>query len=228
MIYRGAVETTTRARALRLGIVATVAVASWLGPAAGHAAELGGTVWVPMVDPEKGAEETFELNTLGVIREGESANADWRICRGKYRESVSRHDFFITVGRPDLARRESSRQAKHTGLVVGGVAATIAGVWVLGATFTEGGWDPPAWLGGGLMAGGLIAFFLVSDLFEGPDLKVDEAEGLVRRYNEHLQEHLKPPADRDNRIQAMHLFQSLHLTPWLAPGTGGLAVAARF
>jgi hypothetical protein len=112
--------------------------------------------------------------------------------------------------------------------VVGGLAATVAGVWVLGATFTKGGWDPPAWVGGGLMAGGLIAFFWVSDLFEGPDLKVDEAEGLVRRYNAHLQERLKPPADRDNRIQAMDFVRSLHLAPWLAPGAGGLAVAARF
>jgi hypothetical protein len=205
-----------------------VAVASWLGPAAGHAAELGGTVWVPMVDPEKGPEETLELNTLGVIREGDGANADWRIYRGKYRESVSRHDFFIAVGRPDLAQRDSSRQSKHTALVVGGLAATVAGVWVLGATFTKGGWDPPAWLGGALMAGGVISFFWLSDLFEGPDLKVDEAEGLVRRYNEHLQERLKPPAERDNRIQAMRLGQSLHLAPWLAPGAGGLAVAARF
>ena len=205
-----------------------MAVASWLGPAAGHAADLGGTVWVPMVDPEKGPEETFELNTLGVIREGDGANAGWRISRGKYRESVSRRDFFITVGRPDLARRESSRQSKHTALVLGGLAATVGGVWVLGATFTKGGWDPPAWLGGGLMAGGLIAFFWVSDLFEGPDLKVDEAEGLVRRYNEHLQERLKPPADRDNRIQAMHVVQSLHFAPWLALGAGGFAVAARF
>ncbi len=81
-----------------------------------------------MVDPEKGAEETFELNTLGLIREGDGADAEWRISRGKYRESVSRHDFFITVGRPDPARRESSRQVEaRTAMVVGGITGIIVG-----------------------------------------------------------------------------------------------------
>ena len=165
MIYSRAVWTTTRPALHRFAIV--VALACWLGPAGTHAAELGDTVWIPLVDPEKGAEETFAVNTLGIIREGDGADADWRISRGKFRESVSRHDFFITVGRPDLARRESSRQSKHTMLVVAGVAGIIVGAGVVGATFSKGGWDPPWALGGGLMAGGLIAYF-VSATSRGP------------------------------------------------------------
>jgi hypothetical protein len=179
-----------------------------------------------MVDPEKGAEETFALNTLGLIREGDDGDAEWRIVRGKYRDSVSRHDFFITVGRPDLAKRESSRRSRQTLLVVGGLGAILAGSWVLFATASEGGWDPHWALGAGLVAGGFISFYWVSDVFSGPDLKVDEAEGLIRRYNEHLQDRLQRPTDRDKRIQVV---QSLHLAPWFAPGSGGgLAVAARF
>jgi len=217
------VWTTTRPALLRFAIVAAPALACWLAPAAVHAAELGDNIWIPMVDPEKGAEETFALNTLGLIREGEGADADWRISRGKYRESVSRHDFFITVGRPDLARQESSRQSAHTALVVGGVAGIIVGALVEGATVSKGGWDPPWPLGIGLMVGGLIAY-LASDIFAGPDLKIDEAESLVRRYNERLLERLKP-SERENRIQAV---QRLELAPWIAPGSGGLALGARF
>jgi len=225
MIYKGAVRTSTRARNLRRGIVGALALASWLVAAAAHATDLGDTVWIPMVDPEKGAEETLELNSLGLIREGEGADADWRIYRGKYRESVSRHDFFITVGRPDLAKRESSRQSRHSLLVIGGVTAIVAGSWLVFAAVSKGGWDPPLALGAGLMAGGFISFFWVSNLFSGPDLNLDETEGLIRRYNERLRDRLIQPADRGNRIQVM---QTLHLAPWIAPGSGGLAVAARF
>jgi len=178
-----------------------------------------------MVDPEKGAEETFALNTLGLIREGDDGDAEWRIYRGKYRESVSRHDFFITVGRPDLAQRDSTRRSRHSLFVVGGIAAIVAGGWMFFASVSEGGWDPPWGVGAGLMAGGLISFYWISDVFAGPDLNVDEAEGLIRRYNERLQDRLQRPNDRDKHIQAV---QSLHLAPWLAPGSGGVAVAARF
>src|SRR4051794_16524351 len=198
-------------------------VATWLAPAWTQAAELGDTVWIPLVDPEKGPEETFAQNTLGFIREGEEADANWRISRGKYREAVSRHDFFITVGRPDLARRESSRQSKHTMLLVGGVAGIVAGAWTVGASFSKGGWDPPWPLGAGLMVGGVVAYF-VSDLFDGPDLKVDEADGLVRRYNERLHDSLTVPQPESH----LRVVQSLQVAPWIAMGSGGLTFAARF
>src|SRR4029078_9741501 len=96
--------------------------------------------------------------TLGLIHEGDGPDADWRICRGKYQESVSRHDFFITVGGPDLARRESSRQSRHNLMVVGGVAGIIVGAWVVGASVSKGGWDP-RWCVGGVVvaAGGVFA-----------------------------------------------------------------------
>jgi len=228
MIYKDVVGTKTRVQLVRSGVVAALAAASWVGPARVHAADLGDTVWIPMVDPEKGAEETFELNTLGLIREGDDGDAEWRIYRGKYRESVSRHDFFITVGRPDLAKRESTRQSRHSLFVVGGIAAIIAGGWLTFASVSEGGWDPPWGVGAGLIAGGFVSFYWISDAFAGPDLNVDEAEGLIRRYNERLQDRLQRPNDRDKHIQVIQVVQSLHLAPWLAPGSGGVAVAARF
>jgi hypothetical protein len=181
-----------------------------------------------MVDPAKGAEETLALNALGIIREGDASDErdeDWRIFRGKYRDSVSRHDFFVTVGRPDLDRRQSSRQGRHSAFVVGGVGGIIVGAWLVGASFSKGGFDPHPAVGAGLMVAGLISFLWISEIFSGPDLKVDEAEGLVRRYNERLRDHLQPPADPASHIQAV---RSLHVAPWIAPGSGGLAAAARF
>jgi hypothetical protein len=226
MIYRGTVSTTTRARILRRGVVGALAVTLWIGSTNARAAELGDTVWLPMVDPEKGAAETFERNTLGIIRTGDGEDAEWRIFRGKYREGVSRHDFFVTVGRPDLASREASRQAKRRTLLIGGISAAIVGVFVVGANVSKGGWDPPLWLGGALVGGGLIAYW-VSDVFEGPDLNSDEADGLVRRYNERLRDHLQEP-DKGTRIHVMNVLESLQLAPWIAPDSGGLAIAARF
>jgi len=218
------VRTTTRARVRCIGIAAALAAASWLVPAGARAAELGDTVWIPMVDPAKGAQETFDLNTLGLIRAGEGADADWRIFRGKFRDSVSRHDFFVTVGRPDLAKREASRRSKHTALLFGGYAAAGLGLVVGFAGLSKGGWDPPLLLAGGMIVGGVICAW-VSDVFTGPDLNVDEAEALVRRYNDLLQSRLIRPTERDNRLQVL---RSLRFTAWVVPGSGGLGVAARF
>jgi hypothetical protein len=195
-----------------------------LGAVTLHAAELGDTVWIPMVDPDKGAEETFALNTLGMIRGGEGGDADWRIFRGKYRASVSRHDFFITVGRPDLARRQSSRQSRHTLMVVGGIVSAVAGVYVAYAAVSKGGWDPPLAPGAGLIAAGLLAYW-TSGVFSGPDLEIGEAESLIRRYNERLQDRLIRPGTREKQVQVVQSFQ---LAPWIAAGSGGLAVAGRF
>ena len=78
---------------------------------------------------------------------------------------------------------------------------------------------------------GSIAYW-VSDVFEGPDLNSDEADGLVRRYNDRLRDHLQEPDERGTRIHVMHIMkslrESLQLVPWIAPESGGLAVAARF
>src|SRR4030095_15063816 len=41
-------------------------------------------------------------------------------------------------------------------------------------------------------------------------------------------DHLQEPTERRTRIHVMHGVESLRLAPWIAPGCGGLAVAARF
>jgi hypothetical protein len=65
-------------------------------------------------------------------------------------------------------------------------------------------------------------------VFSGPALSADDAESLVRRYNERLRDRLREP-EPDDRIQVRRgLRPELHLAPWIAQGSGGLAVAARF
>ncbi len=217
-------STTNRRRIVQRVILCVLGVVVSFGPGVARAAELGDTVWIPMVDPNKGVEETFELNTLGMIRSGDDGDADWRIFRGKYRESVSRRDFFVTVGRPDLANRESSRRTKRSILLWCGYGAAALGAGMLLATFSEGGWDPHVAVGGGFLAGGLGSVW-ISDVFAGPDLNADEAESLIRRYNEHLHDRLIEPSSRGKRID---VAQSLDLAPWLVRGAGGLAVTGRF
>lgn len=67
----------------------------------------------------------------------------------------------------------------------------MAGSGLVYAAVSKGGWDPPWALGAGVMAGGFISFYWASDVFSGPDLKVNEAESLISRYNEHLQDRLQ-------------------------------------
>src|SRR6185369_17471625 len=90
--------------------------------------------------PGKGAEETFELNTLGLIRVG---GEEWRVFRGKYRSSVNRHDFFVTLGRPDLAAREASRRTAENAFYYGGLGTALVGGALLFAHLQSGGFDPP-------------------------------------------------------------------------------------
>src|SRR4051794_4253102 len=99
----------------------------------------GGTPWFPMVDT-RGPDETFELNTLAVIRVGDD---NWRVNRGKYRESVTVHDFYVTIGRADLARKDRESATLSTLLTVAGWGAVGAGTLLTFAHLSPGGLDPP-------------------------------------------------------------------------------------
>jgi len=183
-----------------------------------------GRPWFPMIDP-RAPGETYDLNELSVIRVGAD---DWRVNRGKYRESVSRHDFFVTIGRGDLAQRETSARATSGAILWCGVTAMGIGTWMLYAHFSPGGLDPsPAW-GLGLLAGGGVAA-LVSGHIDGPSLSQDEVDGMARRYNDQLRTHIeeedgqRPPS----RIQA-HL-ELPRLAPWTDGRSGlGLLAVGRF
>ena len=175
-----------------------------------------------MVDPARGAEETFDLNTLGLIRVG---GQEWRVCRGKYRSSLSRHDFFVTVGRPDLEARESSRRTTENAFYYGGVATALVGGALLFAHVraSEGSFNPPIAAGGSVLAAGIVSV-LVSRMFAGPAVSTDEADGLVVRYNEQLRDHLEgaPASPRVARREGLRLL------PVLVTGAVGVVASGRF
>jgi hypothetical protein len=206
---------------IRTGIlVAALALAAVASASNAHAEGLGSSSWFPLVDPAVGAEETFELNTLGIIREG----AQWRVVRGKYRASVSHHDFFRTVGRPDLDTQDASRRFTHNALLLGGYGVAAVGVGLLFAKAVKGGFDPPWAVGGGILAGGCLAVW-VSGAFEDPALSPSEADELASRYNEQLRLHLEQP-ERAPRIVAQRRMPLLF--PWVSSSAGGMAASLTF
>src|SRR6187551_1104418 len=126
-------------RGCRLAIVALVVAAA---PGRARAADgvQPAKPWLPMVEEGASPDEVYAKYALSVVHAGDEG---WRVNRGQYRESVSRKDFFVTVGRPDLAAREGSRSGARSGLIWSGVAVAVTGGVVMLAGISKGGWDPP-------------------------------------------------------------------------------------
>jgi len=173
-------------RVLVGGAVLSVALAA-VPAVAAEGGQIGDAPWFPFVDVQKGAAETYDLNTLDIIRVGADG---WRANRGKYRSGLSRHDFYVTVGRSDLARREASSAATSHALLWFGCAGVVAGGLLLYAHVSPGGFDPS--LGTGLLVAGAglgTAYF--STFFTGPSVSQDEAAEMTERYNERLKLHIE-------------------------------------
>jgi hypothetical protein len=192
-------------------------------PAAAQSGETGGQIgeapWLPVVDPAVGPEETLELNTLDIVRVGEDG---WRPNRGKYRSLLSRHDFYVTVGRTDLASRDAGSASTSRWLMWSGYAGVAAGALLLYAHLSPGGADPGIAPGLVCVAGGGIAVF-ASGWFTGPAVSQAEAEEMARRYNDRLRAHLEGEGgdDRPTPVQAM----GPRFVPWVDGRSGAGLVA---
>lgn len=99
-----------------------------LGRPADADGRLGAAPWFPIVEPEANPQETFEQNTLGVVHLGESG---WRVNRGRYRALLTRHDFYVTVGRADLARHDAASAATSRIVFWSGFASVAVGAGLL-------------------------------------------------------------------------------------------------
>jgi hypothetical protein len=154
-----------------------------------------------MIDPEKARRGDLRAEHVGHHSQGEGEDADWRILRGKYRRSVRATTFFITVGRPDLARRSPLAMRSTRMMVVGGSPRSIVGVFVVGPRFEGRLGSALAWAGVGRRRS---SPYWVSDVFEGPDSERRRGRGLVRRYNERLRS--APGTDRGKRIHVCVLI----------------------
>jgi Caspase domain len=165
------------------------------------------------------------------------------IYRGSQQRKTGQEEFFLTVGRPDLAQAVRGRHQLKVGLVAGGVALAVAGplltaVLVYGnclggqasaslsaseaRTCTIGTWSGVL---GSIAAGGLLALIGIFSVSPNP-VDVDEVRRLADQYNGGLRHSLE--ADPPPRARADVPPVTFGLAPAVFPGGGGLVLGARF
>ena len=196
-----------------------------LGAARASAAEdasVGASPWFPVVDPAVGPQQTFESNTLEIIRVGDEG---WRADRGTYRANLTRHDFYVTVGRADLASSQSASLGTSRALWWGGYASVVVGGVLLYAHFSPGGFNPGV-APGLICLGGGIAAVWASSWFTGPSISPAEAEQMADRYNKLLRAHIEQETGetRPKPVQAL----APRVLPWTDGRSGGLVAFAAF
>jgi hypothetical protein len=146
------------------------------------------------------AEETFELNALGLIEVSYiiqnnlgATPKEWRPFVGKYRKEISRERFLELIGRQDLLDALSRRRWIGAGvLVVGAAAVVIGGYKVLNAP--DHG-DFPVAAGVAAGAGALTIGVGIALVSSQSAMRQDDAVEATIRYNDALRAHLGlPPA----------------------------------
>jgi hypothetical protein len=201
-------------------VVGLAAVLLAARPAAAEGGHLGASPWFPHVDADANPQETYDLNTLGVVRLGEEG---WRVNRGKYRSLVSRHDFFVTVGRTDLARHDARSDAISSIVFWSGLASVGVGAVLVYAHGTPGGLDPSLQSGLLFGAGGFVGMW-ISTWFTGATVAPEEAEEMAQRYNEQLQLHIERETGSERR-KPMQVRAPTLLLPWTDGLSGGGVMA---
>jgi len=160
----------------------------------------------------------FERSALGIVHVG---SQNWRAFRGKYRDFVEQQDFLVAVGRRDLADQMRSAHIKEGILNYGGRAVAFAGVVLLAADLSPGGFEPPPKLGLAMVGAGLLSWLLsglVSDRVATPE----QAEAFAAHYNDGLRTHLekRPRSPQDGNIVLRP-----RIGPWIGNSATGSGVA---
>jgi hypothetical protein len=101
----------------------------------------------------------------------------WRPYQGKYRAPLDGEDFYLAIGRPDLASRYRARYGLRVGLLVGG-GVVVLGAWGILASKHEGAAVAAA-------VGGFGTMFVGSLLATDP-IGESEARQLADEYNKGL------------------------------------------
>jgi hypothetical protein len=158
----------------------------------------------------------------------------WSILyRGKYLEPIEWEDFYETVGRKDLADRYNSGVAVRTGLVIGGIVVGLAGAGLMFIPLRSAGDDQQfeedmkwMYIGGGvLLAGAVVA--LVGAYYDPQPVGASEARRLADEYNKRLMKDLGlTPGDVPAPAPAQQ--PAVGLSPFVAPGGGGLMLGMQF
>jgi hypothetical protein len=141
----------------------------------------------------------YEAARLCLIRINQN---DFSICRGPYREEVTAYDFYVLVGRQDLADKDSHRRLALGLTVGGGLAAALLGLVSLVAPIVPGSDEKAPWpVTVGLIGGGLTIGWIGSAAFGGPTVTPNEAAGLVNLYNARL-----PGAPPERRLREARIL----------------------
>jgi hypothetical protein len=214
-------------RAPAFGLPALVIAAMLTGTArravAGEPGTLGASPWFPLVNGEQDVDDVYQQNTLAIVHIGADG---WRANRGKYRSLLTRHDFYVTVGRTDLARHDSASAATSRLFFWSGIAGVAVGALLFYAHVSPGGTDPGA-APGLILAGAGLTSMYVSSFVTGPSVEPEEAEEMAQRYNEHLKQHLEAP--RDPPGPGPMQVGAPRLLPWTdGRAGGGLSLLATF
>lgn len=158
----------------------------------------------------------------------------WSILyRGKYLEPIEWVDFYVTVGRKDLADQYKSGVAVRTGLVIGGIVVGLAGAGMMFIPLRSKGDDQQfeedmkwMYIGGGIMlAGGVVA--LVGAYYDPQPVGASEARRLADEYNQRLMKDLGL-SPQDVAAPAPMQKPAIGVSPFVAPGGGGLMFGVEF
>jgi hypothetical protein len=140
----------------------------------------------------------YEAARLCLIR----INADdFAVCRGPFREEVKTQDFYVLVGRQDLADKDSRRQLALDLTVGGGLAASLVGLVTLALPLASDGPKVPWQVTVGLIGGGLVIAGVGDLTFRGPTITPDQATGLIDLYNSRI-----PGAPPERKLREARLF----------------------
>jgi hypothetical protein len=141
-------------------------------------------------------QETWELNALGLVHSRETRASflgipivrveTWTPVVGKYRYSLSRTDFYVRAGRPDLAARQSARDTTSDALFYGGFLVAVGGIALPLLLQGDHLDDRGVLLGAGVFLGGMV-IGNVGAALSGPVVDQAEASVLAQRYNDALQ-----------------------------------------
>jgi hypothetical protein len=164
--------------------------------------------------------------------------------RGKAAAQLSGEDFYVALGRSDLAASYRARATAKTwltvsGLVglVGGASVIIAGALTQGPCTTEDSLtqvcvayqqvNPPLLIGGAVIGAAGLAVAIVGFTFNSNPVGAAEARSLVEEYDRKLRKELGLPPDDAPPPPPEKAVLSWDVGGFTVPGGGGLSLRLR-
>lgn len=200
-------------------------------------APLPGIPGGPTLTPGENAEETYQLNYVGIqhYEFGGYLGANgmyvpkterWEGFRGKYKLKLGVLEFYDAVARPDLHKKGTTHAIVAASFLIGGLGLMGAGGYYTATHFDHG---PPA-IGLVGFSLGLVFLFAAKGMTFQPTTEA-EAYKLARSYNDRLRARLGlPPIVEDpTKPQAAQPWhRRVGVVAAVAPSGGGVLLMGSF